>query len=560
MSDEQKHQDPHQAEKEDASAQLSAIDLINQGTAFVRTLPFGGAVPRVFGKTDFEGHDLNAMIDLVESAKPEDLETAGKALWDAKDAIETAANELKDHIGRVEWEGESATAFHTWGGNLVKHALELATFAEAAGTQITAAATGLASVRSAMPPRDTRLVRTPVEDIPTPKQVDGNEEYTAAVKVEKDRQEAINQMNRLASFYEVSEGYLAKQEAPTFEAMPDVGVPKPDASYRDPIKGSEVQGGAGLGAARESLATGNDNSGTGTKHPRSEGTTPPLRHVDDPTIRPDGNVGTNIDSVGTLPPQETMRPAPNVPTGPGPSGGNGGTVPPFPSGTVPPGPGGLTGRTSGFGGANGNRAPISAQGRTATPNGTAGGRGTPGPMGRATAAGQSGIRGGGASPMGRGVSGGTPRPIAGPASGRAGGASSGAARGNGVVGGRPTTGATPASTGSRVSRGTVVGAEGNTASRTPAGKIGQRGVIGAPNSTPAGARTGQTARPAGGNPDGVVGTPQGRAPAARSGGAAGGSAQAPRSLRGNRRNANDEDREGERQPDPQRRNAPPVTD
>ncbi|WP_164873084.1 WXG100 family type VII secretion target, partial [Streptomyces resistomycificus] len=323
MSDERKHQDPHQAEKQDAAAQLSAIDLINQGTAFVsRAFPFGGGVPRVFGKTDFESHDLNAMIDLVESAKPEDLETAGKALWDAKDAIEKAANELKSHIGRVEWEGESATAFHTWGENLVKHALELATFAETAGTQITAAATGLASVRSAMPPRDTRAVRKTVEDIPTPKQVDGNEEYTAAVKVEKDRQEAINQMNRLASFYEVSEGYLANQQAPTFEAMPDVGVPKPDPSYRDPFNHSDVQGGTGLGAGRESLAVGNDYSGTGTTHPRSEVTTPPIRHVDAPTTRPDVNVGTNIDSVGTLPPQETTRPATNMPTtGPGPSGG-----------------------------------------------------------------------------------------------------------------------------------------------------------------------------------------------------------------------------------------------
>ncbi|MCX4697520.1 WXG100 family type VII secretion target [Streptomyces sp. NBC_01373] len=560
MSDNQKHQDPHQAEKEDAAAQLSAIDLINQGTAFVsKALPFGGGSPRVFGKTDFESHDLNAMIDLVESAKPEDLETAGKALWDAKDAIEKAANELKSHIGRVEWEGESATAFHTWGENLVKHALELATFAEAAGTQVTAAATGLASVRSAMPPRDTRYVRKTVQDIPTVQQVDGNAEYTAAVKVEKDRQEAINQMNRLASFYEVSEGYLSKQEAPTFEPMPDVGVPKPDPSYSREFP-AERQSTGGLAPARESLATGNDNSGTGSQHPRSEGTTPPLRHVDDPTIRPDVNVGTKIDSVGTLPPQETTRPAPNVPTtGPGPSGGNGGPVPPFPSGTVPPRPGGLTGRTSGFGGANGNKAPISAQGRTATPNGTAGGRGTQGPMGRATAPGQSGIRGGGASPLGRGVSGGTPRPIAGPASGRAGGASSGAARGNGVVGGRPTTGATPASTGSRVSRGTVVGAEGNAGSRTPAGQIGQRGVIGAPNPA-SGTRAGQTVRPVAGNPDGVVGTPTSRAAAVRSPGTVGRSAGTAPGPSGNRQDANRADREHDTQSENPRRNAPPVTD
>ncbi|WP_411148603.1 hypothetical protein [Streptomyces sp. A30] len=558
MSDKQKHQDPHQAEKEDAAAQLSAIDLINQGTAFVsRTLPFGGGSPRVFGKTDFESHDLNAMIDLVESAKPEDLETAGKALWDAKDAIEKAANELKSHIGRVEWEGESATAFHTWGENLVKHALELATFAEAAGTQVTAAATGLASVRSAMPPRDTRYVRKTVQDIPTVQQVDGNAEYTAAVKVEKDRQEAINQMNRLASFYEVSEGYLAKQEAPTFEPMPDVGVPKPDPSRGREFPAAEGQNTGGLGAARESVVAGHDSSSTAIGERRTGDATPPLTQVDDPDVHLDVNVGTKIDSVGTLPPQETTRPAASMPpTVTGPSGGGGGTVPPFPSGTVPPVPSGQAGRTSGFGGAtNGNRAPISAQGRTGNPSGTTGGRGgTTGPMGRAPATGQPGIRGGGPSPMGRAVSGGTPRPVVGPASGRAGGASStGAARGNGVVGGRPTTGPQGA-TGSRVPRGTVVGAEGDTGSRTPAGKIGQRGVIGAPNPTP-GVRPGQMARPAAGNPDGVVGTPKGRVPGARSGGSVGGSVDATHGPTGNRRNTNREDRKGESQPETPRRSA-----
>ncbi|MFD3619992.1 hypothetical protein ACFWWT_33080 [Streptomyces sp. NPDC058676] len=554
MSDEQKHQNPHQAEREEAAGQLSAIDMINQGTAFVRALPFGGAVPRVFGKTDFENHDLNAMIDLVESAKPEELETAGKALWDAKDAIETAANELKDHIGRVEWEGESATAFHTWGDNLVKHALELATFAETAGTQITAAATGLASVRSAMPPRDTRLVRTPVEDIPTPKQVDGNAEYTAAVKVEKDRQEAINQMNRLASFYEVSETYLAKQQAPTFEAMPDVGVPKPDPTREFP---GERQGSGGLGATRESVTAGHESSSGATGEGRQRDTTPPLRNVDDPITRPDVNVGTKIDSVGTLPPQESTRPTTHMPPTPtGPSNGSGGQVPPFPS-NVPPGLGGQTGRAPGFGGANGNRSPVPTQGRTATPSGQVGGRGTTGPLGRPTSSGQSG-RGGNATPMGRGVSGGTPRPAAGPMNGRAGNASStGAVRGNGVVGGRPATGP-QGTTGSRVPRGTVVGAEGNTSSRAPAGQIGQRGVIGAPNSTP-GARPGQTARPAAGNPDGVVGKPKGRAPASRSGGLAAGGTGTAHGPTANRRNTNREEREDESQSEPPRRNTPPVT-
>lgn len=234
MSDKQKPQESHQAEKEQAAAQVGAIDMVSGATGVAQLLPFGWNVPRVFGKTNFEGHALNAMIDMVESAKPEDLELAGTALLNAQTAIEEAAEELEGHITRVDWEGESGEAFRKWGANLVIHARKLAAFADAAGTQVTAAATGLASVRSAMPPRDTREDPKAVADIPTPKQIESNAEYAAAVKVEKDRQEAINQMNRLASFYAVSEEIMAGQEPPTFEPMPDVGVPKPDPNYRAP--------------------------------------------------------------------------------------------------------------------------------------------------------------------------------------------------------------------------------------------------------------------------------------------------------------------------------------
>ncbi|MFF8396533.1 hypothetical protein [Streptomyces sp. NPDC016172] len=559
MSDKQKPQESHQAEKEQAAAQVSAIDMVSGATGVAQLLPFGWNVPRVFGKTNFEGHALNAMIDMVESAKPEDLELAGTALLNAQTAIEEAAEELEGHITRVDWEGESGEAFRKWGANLVIHARKLAAFADAAGTQVTAAATGLASVRSAMPPRDTREDPKAVADIPTPKQTESNAEYAAAVKAEKDRQEAINQMNRLASFYAVSEEIMAAQEPPTFEPMPDVGVPKPDPNYRAPHEAGEAQSSGGLAAVRESTVAGHDTPNRGSEHPRSGDTTPPLRKVDDSAIAQGGNVGTRIDSVGTLPPQEATRPLTNAPhTVTGPSS-NGGITPPFPSSTVPPAKSGLAGRTSGIGGANGNRAPISAQGRTGASSGTVGGRGTTGPMGHATNPGQSGARGGSASPMGRGVSGGMPRTVGGPTSDRAGGASStGAARGNGIVGGRPATGPQGV-TGSKVPRGPVVGAGGNTGSRAPVGQIGQRGVIGASNSTP-GARPGQTARPAAGNGDGVVGTPKGRAPAGRNGGPAGGGAGAPHGRTGSRRNTNRRDREGESQPETSRRNTPPVTD
>ncbi|MFF3330136.1 hypothetical protein ACFYWX_11330 [Streptomyces sp. NPDC002888] len=564
MSDEQQHQDPYESQKLRVAQQVGVVDAASRVSEM--TKGFFGSYLNAFAKTDFDGHALNAMIDMVDSAKPEHLEEAGKALWAAQGAIQDAAEELKGHINRVAWEGESGEAFRIWGGNLVTNALGLATFAEVAGNQITAAATGLASVRKAMPPRDSRLDPKTVDDIPTPKRVEGNEEYAAAVQVEKDRQEAINQMNRLASFYAVSEETLAASEPPTFEAMPDVGVPKPDNSWA-PRGPGESQGSGGMAATREHVATSQESVSAAASSSRSADATPPLKHVDVPTMHPDGNVGTKIDSVSTLPPQETARPATSGPplvSGPGPA--NAGTVPPFASGTVPPPVSGPAGRATGRGGVPASKAPISAQGRAGTPSGAVNGRGTTGPTGRATAAGQTGARGAGTSPgkspIGRGVSGGTPRPIGGTPNGRAGGSSStGAARGNGVIGGRPATSATPGSTGARVPRGTVVGAQGNTGSRTPAGKIGQRGVIGAqaPGTDARPGQAGRPGRPATGNPDGVVGTPTGRASAGRGGGVGNGS-RTPQGPTGVRRNNNREEREGERQPETQRRSTPPSTD
>ena len=157
----------------------------------------------------------------------------------------------------------------------------------------------------------------------------------------------------------------------------------------------------------------------------------------------DVHVGTKIDSVGTLPPQETTRPATGVPPPvPGPSGGRteAQSLPSLPARLLQPlrGPAAvpqaLATRT-------GTRAPISAAGPHGQSQRTVGGRGATGPMGRATRYGAVGNPGrrrrlpwGGVSPAERHVpSGGRPT------NGRAGGASStGAVRGNGVVGGRPT--------------------------------------------------------------------------------------------------------------------------
>ncbi|MFE9768562.1 hypothetical protein ACFYPC_29295 [Streptomyces sp. NPDC005808] len=525
MADDKAQQAPHQTDLEQVAQQVGAVDVTTAASEMLNNT-FLGSGARFFGKSNFEGHRLNDMIDMVESANPEHLESAGQALWDARDAINEAAEELSGHIGRVDWEGEAGEAFRDWGAKLVNHAIELATFAETAGTQITAAGTGLASVRNSMPPRDARLNPKTVADIPSPARVEVNDEYTAAVRVEGHRQEAINQMNRLSSFYAVSEQTLAAQSVPVFEPMPGVGVPHPTPSLGEGGETTREAGRASFVALPQSGTAPQHSVENAVSGSRSEGIPSSGKELDGSVTYPARSIGTEIDSVGALP-QETVRQASGAPTSvPGSSGAAGGTVPPFTGGSVPPAFGGQAGRTSGFGGSTGSRTPASVQGRAATPGGAS--RGPTGQVGRASTTGQTGAHGAttaaAKAPMGRSVSGGMPR-TGGPAVGRPGGAPSGrvagagatgAGRTGGIVGGKPTTGTTPGATGSKVPRGTVVGREGVAGPRTTAGeRIVQRGVIGAPTH---GTGSGQTPRRSASNPDGVVGAPKGRVSGARNSG------------------------------------------
>ncbi|MEU3783667.1 hypothetical protein [Streptomyces sp900129855] len=526
MSGDKKKPDHYQAERQDAAQQNTGVDDAVNKAAVISPPPAGS--PGGFGKTSFEGYDLNAMIDIVESASPETMENAATALVDARDAINDAANELSRNLGNVDWEGEAHTAFYTWGMNLTTTALALASYTDEVGTQVLAASSGLASVRKSMPPRDNRIDPKKVDDIPTPQRVEGNKDYAAAVAAEKDRQEAINQMYRLASFYTVSSGMMELAEEPVFPEMPSVGVPEPPPSYRDPYKPPMSQD-SPSNVAHSGL-TGHHSVTTGVERPRAEELPSSHKNVDDSVGLPERTIGTEIDSVGTLPPQDTVKPTTVTPPATaGPSGTPTGMVPPFAPAAGSPVLRGSAGRTSGFAGTPGGKAPTSAQGRVGgTPGRTPGrtGTGPMGPMGRTATPGQAGGRA--AGPMGRGVVGGVPK-ASGQAAGRTGGVPrgpvtgigatnpgrpgagrTGAARtGDGVVGGRPATGGAPGTNGSRLPRGTVVGGEGPPTSRVAGERPGQRGVIGTPGST-TGTGAGQATRRSVGSPDSVAGTPTGR--------------------------------------------------
>ncbi|MEU3950278.1 hypothetical protein [Streptomyces sp. NPDC029526] len=558
MSGDKNRPDPYQDEREDATSQNGALDAVMTMTRVVNPFnplsPFPNARGIHFASTDFEGYDLNDMVDIVESANPELLESAGEALLAARTAIEEAADILDGDLKNIDWKGEAHDAFQKWAKSLVTTAKGLANYAETVGTQVMAAGSGLASVRKSMPPRDSRANPKTVDDIPPIQRLDTNEEFTAARKAEQNRQEAINQMYRLASFYRVSQGKMASAEEPVFPKMPDVGVPEPLPYERLPTPP----------ASEQMLPASSHDARTTAQSER--GAEPGRQSVDAQALlkeatKPDGlpkpAVGTEINTVGTLPPQEAVRPptagAPPMTAGPV---GQPGPVPPMAPSTMPPVLRGTAGRSlGGPGGLPGGKVPPVAHGPAGGPgrNGTIGRMGPgamgtgsgpvaggAGPMGRAT--GPLGPVGRGAMPgqasgagsgtAGRGIVGGVPRattPMPGPVGGGARGpmgpmgpplagrSGTSGRRGDGVVGGRPVVGAPQSGAGTtpRLPRGNVIGGEGAAAGGSTGQRPGQQGVIGAPPTTANRAPSGR--RPAGSS-EGVIGAPTATGAASRKSG------------------------------------------
>ncbi|MFJ8919244.1 hypothetical protein B046DRAFT_07040 [Streptomyces sp. LamerLS-316] len=539
-----------QEDKERVQGQLVVTDVTRQMQDVMEVFGFGSGGSS--GRTSFEGHELNAMIDLIENSKPEHLEEAGQALLKARTSMKEAAGELKGFIEGVEWEGESGTAFRDWGRGLVAHAEKLGDFAEVAGTQITVAGTGLASVRNSLPPRDSRLVRKSPEDIESPARIEENPEYAAALKVEKDRQEAINQANRLASYYAVSEETLAAQEPPRFEKKLDIAMPRPRNDYSLPETGGDA-------SSSDSGRSSNDGSGGVTRHSvtGSQGSTADGRGYEAPaavTPVPDKSVSVEIDSVATAPPAATPSThSPGPTTSPATNGG--GPTTPIATGFVNPvtssarGTQPTTGAPRAVGQAGSNSARTgsgpAANSRAGSPVGR------PAPMSGGSSSGTASRGGGGPqSPQaGRsGVTGG--RPTAAGHAGTAGGTGARAGRGNGIVGGTPQRAVQGSGTagGARgVPRGKVIGAGGSARPSSPTGGLSQRGVVGAGGSNNA-SRPGGRGTP---STNGVVGAPRGssaRPSAGTKGFTAGGSGL----VRGpaGRKDSGDEDQdEGTLRPD-----------
>ncbi len=213
----------------------------------------------------FEDQRLNTMTDLVDAANPRAVAGAALALTGVRAAFADAAVELRRRLDGVAWRGEAEREFRRFGTRLADHADDLGRYAGFVAGQLEEAAGGLTSVRNSMPPRST----TPDGGLP-------------GGPAEPHRQEAVNQLNRLASFYAVAGANLASAEPPAFVSDLRTDVPRPASpgAFAAPSAptgtgGTGAAGGTG-GAVGAGGTGGADGSGSGPAASADpSGTVPP---------------------------------------------------------------------------------------------------------------------------------------------------------------------------------------------------------------------------------------------------------------------------------------------
>ncbi|MFC8493770.1 hypothetical protein ACFUJU_23805 [Streptomyces sp. NPDC057235] len=280
---------------------------------------------------EFEGKSLDALYAMIASAKPEELTSSGSALSAAVPKILDIAMDLRHYISRVEWQGEGGDAFRKWGAGMVSETLVLGDFTQVVSDEMKRAGQALAEAKAAVPKPAGMCFADP-------------EKEKARIEAEKGPklQEAIQQLQRLSSYYDATRDRLAAERQPEFKPLTSNEY-GPEREYgTGGGVGSSASSGTGTGAG--SASTGHASSlrpaepGTGGTDrvtplsPPSSPTTPtsPTAPPTTPTLPtppvapPDRAVDTNLDSV-TVAPEAPTRPTAQPPvvqppttSGPGP--------------------------------------------------------------------------------------------------------------------------------------------------------------------------------------------------------------------------------------------------
>lgn len=170
-----------------------------------------------YNTSNFEHASYQDMLNMVSGVNATAIMARGTALVDAQTEIEKIGTELKEHVGRTTgWKGAGGDAFREWGDEFAKETLKLADYAGTAGTSLQTAGQALSEVAKVIQGHPDAVSMCYADEA---------KEKARLKAVETARNEAIPQMNKLASYYLMAQQSISSQEEPNFKPLPEAAVP-----------------------------------------------------------------------------------------------------------------------------------------------------------------------------------------------------------------------------------------------------------------------------------------------------------------------------------------------
>ncbi|WP_370415165.1 hypothetical protein [Streptomyces fradiae] len=253
---------------------------------------------------EFEGKSLDALYAMIASAKPEEVVGAGTALAAAVPKILDIATDLRHYISHVHWDGEGGDAFRLWGEGMVRETLVLGDFTKVVSEEMKRAGNALSEAKSAVPKPAGMCFADP-----------DKEKARLEAETGPKLQEAIQQMERLSSYYDTTSERLAAERQPEFKPVEG----RWDGGYNEygseSGTGSGTYSGSGSGtgsapAGHTTLQRADVSYPTSTHRQIVDPVNPPSTP---PALPPESEVDTNLDSVTLTPPPETTNRPPVQP-------------------------------------------------------------------------------------------------------------------------------------------------------------------------------------------------------------------------------------------------------
>lgn len=327
------------------------------------------------GRTDFNAFTHTELLKMVDSINTVQASESSGLLIKASGDLATAASALSTGIGNLEWKGQAADAFRGWADQVVLSTHGLSTYSLNVGIAMDdiSVAAGEAKSLPPVPQGDIDFVNQVLAD-PNPTEQNAQAAVFAKANVSMQKQQAVDQMTKLASVYTTASENMDMLLPPEYPDPPLYRPPVEQSQKMNAPGGGGAGGGTGASRSPAPAPRGGTVSSTGPlgATPQEPGSVTALGAVGQ------GAPGGSLDLAGTgvlssdAPTTTAGTGSGPLPPNSGPTGGAPGspapfTPPPVGNSQLPAGPGSK--KASGIQGGTAEGMPSTMGGKPVTASG-----------------------------------------------------------------------------------------------------------------------------------------------------------------------------------------------